>query len=71
MLSDRYMDELVETFEDGFAATNSTATIVGPAVQADHVRITAWLDGACYSDPTIADSLVSYQRSRATVKTLH
>ena len=71
MLCDRYLDELAETFEAGFAATAAEPVIADAIVRADEVRFTAWLDGACYSDPTITDSLVSYQRPGRSVLTLH
>jgi hypothetical protein len=71
MLCDRYLDELAETFEAGFAATHSGTATVDTTVVASDVRSTAWLDGACYSDPTIADSLVSYHCPRGSVLTLH
>jgi hypothetical protein len=71
MLCDRYLDELVETFEAGFAATNGEPVIADAMVRADEVRFTAWLDGACYSDPTIADSFVSYQHADRSVLTFH
>jgi hypothetical protein len=71
MLCDRYLDELAETFEAGFAATHSGTATADTTVVADDVRITAWLDGACYNDPTIADSIVSYWLPHGSVLTLH
>jgi hypothetical protein len=71
MLCDRYLDELAETFEAGFAANNSAMVTVDAAVQGDDVRLTAWLDGASFSDPTFADSLVRYQRLSGSASTLH
>jgi len=71
MLCDRYLDELAETFEAGFAAINAEPAIADATVRADEVRFTAWLDGACYNDPTIADSFVSYQHTNPSVSTLH
>lgn len=71
MLCDRYLDELAESFEAEFAATHSGTAIVEATVVADDVRLTAWLDSACYNTPTIADSLVSYRRVRGGLLTLH
>ena len=71
MLSDRYLDELAETFEAGFAATTAEPVIADAIVGADKVRFMAWLDGACYTDPTFADSLVSNQRFGQGGSTVH
>ena len=71
MLCDRYLDELAETFEAGFAATTAEPVVADEIVGADEVRFTAWLDGACYSDSTIADSFVSYQHADRSVLTFH
>ena len=71
MLCDRYLDELAETFEAGFAAANGEPVIANALVRADEVRFTAWLDGAGYSDPTIADSFVGYQHTVRGFLTFH
>ena len=71
MLCDRYLDELAETFEAGFAATSAEPVIADAIARADEVRFTAWLDGACYSDLTIADSLVSNRSFGRSASTLH
>lgn len=71
MLCDRYLDELADTFEAGFAATTSETATVDAAVWTDEVCLTAWLDGARYRDSTFTDSIVSYYQIRGGASTLH
>ena len=56
MLYDRYMDDLIDAFEAGFAEASKLPSEC-PFDQSDAIRHTAWLDGANYSTPSIAEHL--------------
>ena len=54
MLCDQHMDELVDAFEAGFAAT---ASMVCPFERDDRIRRAAWADGTQYRTVAFAQHL--------------
>ena len=56
MLCDRYMDELIDAFEEGFVAVNATPAAC-PFDRTDGVRHTAWVDGTQYRTASFARHL--------------